>query len=75
MNWLEREKKQCRAKMKKAFITYITAGLPDLATTKEILKAQERGGCDVVELGVPFSDPVADGPVIQEASYRAICGG
>lgn len=65
----------CRQKKEKAFITYITAGLPDLAATKEIIKAQERGGCDVVELGIPFSDPVADGPVIQEASYRAICGG
>lgn len=75
MNRIEERMKQCRAKNEKAFITYITAGLPDLATTKEILKAQERGGCDVVELGVPFSDPVADGPVIQEASYRAICGG
>lgn len=50
-------------------------GTADLAATKEIIRAQERGGCDVIELGVPFSDPVADGPVIQDASYRAICGG
>lgn len=75
MNRIEERMKQCRESNEKAFITYITAGLPDLAATKEIIKAQERGGCDVVELGVPFSDPVADGPVIQDASYRAICGG
>ena len=59
----------------KAFVTYITAGLPDLEGTKALLKAQERAGCDVVELGIPFSDPVADGPVIQNASYKAICNG
>lgn len=75
MNRIEERMKQCRESNEKAFITYITAGLPDLQATKEIIKAQERGGCDVVELGVPFSDPAADGPVIQDASYRAICGG
>lgn len=75
MNRIEVRMETCRQKQEKAFITYITAGLPDLAATKEIIKAQERGGCDVVELGIPFSDPVADGPVIQDASYRAICGG
>ncbi len=75
MNRIEQRMAQCREKGEKAFVTYITAGLPDLETTKEILRAQERGGCDVVELGVPFSDPVADGPVIQDASYQAICGG
>ena len=75
MNRIEQRMAQCREKNEKAFITYITAGLPDLAATKEIIKAQERGGGDVVELGVPFSDPVADGPVIQDASYQAICGG
>jgi len=58
-----------------AFITYITAGLPDLEGTKKLLKAQEEAGLDVVELGIPFSDPVADGPVIQDASYKAICNG
>lgn len=75
MNRIEARMEVCRQKQEKAFITYITAGLPDLVATKEIIKAQERGGCDVVELGIPFSDPVADGPVIQDASYRAICGG
>lgn len=75
MNRIEARMQQLKERKEKAFITYITAGLPDLNGTKELLKAQERGGCDVVELGIPFSDPVADGPVIQEASYRAICGG
>ena len=75
MNRIEASMQACREKKEKAFITYITAGLPDLATTGEIIRAQERGGCDVVELGIPFSDPAADGPVIQDASYRAICGG
>lgn len=75
MNRIEERMKQLREKKEKAFITYITAGLPDLAATKELLLAQERGGADVVELGIPFSDPIADGPVIQEASYRAISNG
>lgn len=75
MNRIEARMETCRQRQEKAFITYITAGLPNLAATKEIIKAQERGGCDVVELGIPFSDPVADGPVIQDASYRAICDG
>lgn len=75
MNRIEEKMQKLQEKKEKAFITYMTAGLPDLEGTKEILKAQERGGCDVVELGIPFSDPVADGPVIQAASYRAICGG
>ncbi len=75
MNRIEEKMQQLQGKNEKAFITYITAGLPDMDGTKEILKAQERGGCDVIELGIPFSDPVADGPVIQDASYRSICGG
>lgn len=75
MNRIEEKMQQLREKQEKAFITYYTAGFPDLAATKQIIKAQERGGCDVIELGVPFSDPVADGPVIQNASYRAIQNG
>jgi tryptophan synthase alpha chain len=75
MNRIEEKMAQLQENHQKAFIPYITAGLPDLARTGEILKALERGGCDVVELGIPFSDPVADGPVIQDASYRSILGG
>lgn len=75
MNRIENKLNQLKAKQEKAFITYVTAGFPDLAKTKEIIKVQEKAGTDIVELGVPFSDPVADGPVIQDASYRSICGG
>lgn len=55
-----------------AFIPYITAGDPDLETTEAILLALADAGADVIELGVPFSDPMADGPVIQRASERAL---
>lgn len=74
-NRIEEKMRTLQQSGKKAFITYMTAGLPDLAGTKNLILAQERAGCDVVELGIPFSDPAADGPVIQEASYRAICNG
>jgi tryptophan synthase alpha chain len=57
---------------RKAFIPYITAGDPDLATTEKILAALAEAGADIIELGVPFSDPMADGPVIQRASERAL---
>lgn len=56
-------------------VAYITCGDPDLATTREIVLAAIRAGADVIELGVPFSDPVADGPVIQRASERALAKG
>ena len=58
-----------------ALIPYITAGDPDLHTTPHILDALVEGGADLIELGVPFSDPMADGPVIQEAMGRAIDAG
>lgn len=60
---------------KPALVVYVTCGDPDLATTREIVLAAIDAGADVVELGVPFSDPVADGPVIQRASARALKGG
>lgn len=56
-------------------IPFITAGDPDIATTRDLLFALGRAGADVIELGVPFSDPIADGPVIQRASQRALSGG
>jgi tryptophan synthase alpha chain len=55
-----------------ALIPFITAGDPDLATTLKIMRALEEGGADLVELGIPFSDPTADGPTIQRASERAL---
>jgi tryptophan synthase alpha chain len=57
---------------KKGFIPFITAGDPDLETTQELLTELARVGATVIELGVPFSDPMADGPVIQRASERAL---
>ena len=56
-------------------VTYVTAGDPDAATSEEILVALAEGGADVIEVGVPFSDPLADGPVIQRASERALAAG
>lgn len=58
-----------------ALIAYITAGDPTPAATPELVAALERGGADLIELGVPFSDPIADGPVIQRASERALKAG
>ncbi len=57
---------------KPALVAYVTCGDPDLATSREVILAAIRAGADVIELGVPFSDPVADGPVIQRASERAL---
>jgi tryptophan synthase alpha chain len=57
---------------RKAFIPYITAGDPDLETSGRLILELERRGADIIELGVPFSDPIADGPVIQRASERAL---
>jgi tryptophan synthase alpha chain len=60
---------------KPGMIAYVTCGDPDIGTTKGIVLAAARAGADVIELGVPFSDPVADGPVIQRASERALRSG
>lgn len=57
---------------KPALVVYVTCGDPDLATTRNVILAAIEAGADVIELGVPFSDPVADGPVIQRASERAL---
>lgn len=75
MNRIERKLAQLKEKNEKAFITYITAGLPDMERCADLVCAQEEAGLDILELGVPFSDPAADGPVIQDASYRSILKG
>lgn len=64
-----------RARGAKGLVVYLTAGDPSLEATGAILAAVERGGADLIELGVPFSDPLADGPVIQRASERALGAG
>lgn len=60
---------------KKAFIPFITAGDPDLETTEKLVSAMVEAGADLIELGIPFSDPVAEGIVIQEADIRALASG
>ncbi len=64
-----------RAEGRAALIPYVTVGDPDLATTRAVVEAALAAGADLVELGLPFSDPIADGPVIQAASQRALAGG
>ena len=59
----------------KAFVAFITCGDPDLETTAKAVRAAVANGADLIELGIPFSDPTAEGPVIQEANLRALTGG
>ena len=60
---------------KKAFIPFITAGDPNLEKTEEFILEMEKAGAALVEIGIPFSDPIAEGPVIQEANIRSLSGG
>ena len=64
-----------RAARRTGLVAYVTAGDPDLERSAEVIRAVDRGGADVIELGVPFSDPLADGPVIQRATERALASG
>ncbi|TPX62933.1 tryptophan synthase [Powellomyces hirtus] len=57
------------------FVTYVTAGFPDVDDTVDVLLALQEGGADIIELGVPFSDPIADGPTIQDSSFKALENG
>lgn len=72
MNRIERVFKELKKNREKAFIAYITAGDPSLAETEKLVLALDKAGVDIVELGVPFSDPLADGPTIQRASQRSL---
>ena len=72
MNRIEKRLSALQKTGEKAFITYMTAGLPSMDGSIALLKAQEEAGIDIVEFGIPFSDPIADGPVIQDASFRSI---
>ena len=72
MTRIEATFKELDREVRKAFIPYITAGDPSLEATEQIILELERSGADIIELGVPFSDPMADGPVIQRASERAL---
>lgn len=64
-----------KSRGEKALITYLTGGDPSLAATRELVLSMARSGADIVEIGIPFSDPLADGPVIQAASLRALSAG
>ena len=75
MNRIDQRFAQLRAQNRKALIPYIAAGDPAPSVTVEVMHALVQGGADVIELGVPFSDPMADGPVIQRATERAIAKG
>ena len=72
MNRIIQKFQQLKKGKQKAFIAFITAGDPSLNTTEELVLSFEKCGVDLVELGVPFSDPLADGPIIQAASQRAL---
>ncbi len=67
--------RELRARGEKALVPFVTAGHPDLASTAELVLALEAAGADLVELGVPFSDPIAEGPTIQRSSERALAQG
>jgi tryptophan synthase alpha chain len=69
---IERKFRDLKQKKKKALVVYLTAGDPDLQKTRDLILALEEKGVDVIEIGVPFSDPTADGPIIQAASQRAL---
>lgn len=75
MSALEEVFERCRGSRRAAFIPYLTGGDPDLQTSAELLAALVDGGADILEIGVPFSDPIADGPVNQRAATRALESG
>jgi tryptophan synthase alpha chain len=75
MGRIENKFAALRAKNEKALIVYLTAGDPSLDITKKLIFALEKAGVDILEIGVPFSDPTADGPVIQAASQRSLKSG
>jgi tryptophan synthase alpha chain len=75
MKRIEKIFAELKSKGEKALVAYITAGYPDLETTRALIPALARAGVDILEVGVPFSDPTADGPVIQAASQAALKSG
>ncbi|HEX5035842.1 MAG TPA: tryptophan synthase subunit alpha, partial [bacterium] len=74
-NRIQKTFQALRKKREKALIPFLTAGDPTFPASLNQFAALDRGGADVIEIGVPFSDPMADGPVIQKASERALAGG
>ena len=72
MNRIDAMFEKLREQGRKAFIPFVTAGDPDLATTRRLVLEMEKNGANLIELGVPFTDPMAEGPVIQAANLRAL---
>jgi tryptophan synthase alpha chain len=72
---IDRRFAQLKAQNRKAFVAFVTAGDPDYATAKDILRGLPSAGADIIELGMPFSDPMADGPAVQASSLRALEAG
>jgi len=75
MNRIDETFQRLQREKRKGLIGYLTAGDPGLAVSEQIVRMAVQGGIDILELGVPFSDPTADGPVIQEAAQRALAAG
>ena len=75
MSRIEQRFADVRGSKRTGLVTYVTAGDPDVARSADILRRLDRAGADVLEVGVPFSDPLADGPVIQRATERALAAG
>ena len=72
---IERRFAACRAENRAALVTFLMCGDPDLATSRELLEALPAAGADIIEIGMPFTDPMADGPSIQAAGLRALKAG
>ena len=75
LNRIDQKFKDLKAQHRKAFIAYVTAGDPSVELTGDIILGLEKAGVDIIEIGIPFSDPMADGPTIQAASKRALDNG
>ena len=75
MNRIESALAELENKGEKALVTFVTAGDPDLETTEKLVLEMFENGSDIVEIGVPFSDPVAEGKTVQEASLRSLANG
>lgn len=71
-NRIEKKFYQLKAKKQKGLICYIMGGYPNTTTCEKIISAIVEGGADIIEIGIPFSDPIADGPIIQEAAFKAL---
>ncbi len=75
MNRIKKKFDLLRSKNEKALITFLTAGDPDIKTTSDMILVMEESGADIIEVGIPYSDPLADGPVIQDSSARSLRNG